>query len=118
MPHPLPGRPEKRPVFRPARGPTAPPRKEPVRENPAPTPAPAPGPRRVPDRLPDGSQFQVRFDAPAQLWRGSLTVGAKTCFLAESRSVFGLLSKLDTLYRHSLKADSAAAPPQPGKGSS
>ena len=52
----------------------------------------------APPRLPDGSSFRVRYDAARECWRGTLNVGSTT-FAGESRSVFGLLTKLDGMYR-------------------
>lgn len=65
-----------------------------------------------PGRLPDGSCFEVRYDAGAQSWSGTLTVGPSR-FTATAGGVFRLLSLLDRQYRDSLPVPGAppAAPP-------
>jgi hypothetical protein len=49
-------------------------------------------------RLPDLSAFALWYDANAILWTGTLTVEGVE-FKATAKSVYGLLSKLDTLHR-------------------
>jgi hypothetical protein len=56
-----------------------------------------------PGRLPDGSCFEVRFDAAAGTWSGTLTIGSAK-FTGTSSGVFRLLSLLDQQYRESLSA--------------
>jgi hypothetical protein len=49
-------------------------------------------------RLPDGAAFLVIFDATAQQWTGTLTVGTLV-FEDQAGRVFALLERLDALYR-------------------
>jgi hypothetical protein len=58
--------------------------------------------KHVPTRLPDNSRFDVLYDAATESWTGTLTAGAVT-FEASDSAVFGLLVKLDRLYRQSLE---------------
>lgn len=71
-------------------------------------------PRRP--RLPDGATFRVQFDATKTTWHGVLTISPDGLYQLEftdkAKSVFGLLSKLDTQYRKSLPDG------HPGKGAS
>lgn len=54
-------------------------------------------------RLPDCSAFIVGYDALAGKWGGSLRVPPGAVFEAEASGVFGLLEKLDRMYRKHLK---------------
>jgi hypothetical protein len=49
-------------------------------------------------RLPDASAFLLEYDAAAQQWSGTLTVGALS-FEAKAPAVFRLLQVLDRMYR-------------------
>jgi hypothetical protein len=53
-------------------------------------------------RLPDGARFAVAYDADAERWTGTLTIGDKV-FAGEQGALFKLLEKLDQLYRASLE---------------
>jgi hypothetical protein len=77
---------------------------QPAGERKRPTQAP-------PGRLPDGSCFEVRYDAAAETWSGTLTVGPSR-FTATAGGVFRLLTLLDGQYRAALAAGGAdPAPP-------
>jgi len=62
----------------------------------------------APGRLPDGSRFEVRYDASAERWSGSLTVptagGEPATFTGSGSGLFPLLSSLDQQYRASGEA--------------
>jgi hypothetical protein len=53
-------------------------------------------------RLPDGATFDVKFDAAAGMWRGTLIIGDAP-FESEASGVFRLLQNLDAMYRKANK---------------
>jgi hypothetical protein len=55
-------------------------------------------------RLPDGASFAVAYDATAERWQGTLTIGT-TVFQGETSGVFRLLEQLDKEYRASLVSE-------------
>jgi hypothetical protein len=57
--------------------------------------------RAAPDRLPDNAAFAVVYDATAQTWAGTLTIGDQI-FEAKASAIFHLLSVLDKKYRDSV----------------
>ena len=79
---------------------------QPARGRKRPTQAP-------PGRLPDGSCFEVRFDAAAESWSGTLTVGPAR-FTATAGGVFRLLTLLDRQYRATLPEE-GSSPEAPGQ---
>jgi hypothetical protein len=60
-------------------------------------------------RLPDGSSFQVNYHADGTFWRGLLTIPDGPIFEESNSGVFGLMTKLDALYRGWLQRDASAA---------
>lgn len=64
---------------------------------------PADGKPVMKARLPHGSAFGVVYDAAAVQWSGILTVPGVGTFQGKARGVFGLLAKLDTMYRRAVK---------------
>jgi hypothetical protein len=52
------------------------------------------------NRLPDGATFCATYDAQAERWAGTLTIGGQV-FEAEASGVFRLMEALDRLYRAS-----------------
>ena len=79
---------------------------------------PGPGRKRPaqapPGRLPDGSCFEVRYDAAAESWSGTLTVGSDR-FTATAGGVFRLLTLLDRQYRAGLPEKGAGSEPMPAE---
>lgn len=59
--------------------------------------------KKVPARLPDKSEFHVHYTGEGQAWVGHLTILGCPVFNGQAQSVFGLLSKLDWLYRQWLR---------------
>jgi hypothetical protein len=68
--------------------------------------------RRTPTagRLPDNSSFALLYDAAAQAWTGTLTVGG-TVFEASASGVGTLCGALDTAYRATLPPQQTGEPP-------
>lgn len=95
-----------RPLRRPP-GTTPPPQGQPVQR---PIARPAAAKKPMPPRLPGGSEFTVTYQAAGTKWGGCLTVpveGSAKTFTGEARTVFTLLSRLDTAYRKWLKEKGA-----------
>ncbi len=56
-----------------------------------------------PPRLPDHSVFRIEWSVMEQQWKGYLEVPNEGVFTSSAFTAYTLLSKLDNLYRQSLK---------------
>lgn len=63
-------------------------------------------------RLPHCSAFAVVYDGTKVEWSGSLFVPGYAMFQGKARGVFGLLAKLDTMYRRAVKKGEVKADDQ------
>lgn len=66
-------------------------------------------PKKVPPRLPDGAVFTVRYCASRTEWVGQLRIPDMGTLFSVAPSVFGLLTKLDGMYRTCLSENKKVA---------